>query len=456
MKITALIIAFFTATLCFAQSPNPQQKFSPSQLKADLSFIKQQLFNAHANPFTEIDKTAYEKIFDRIETQLTDSMTATSFFKMVRPTVSPLSDEHAHIRIAANLQTDAFKKGNTFLPFNLLRKGNEYIVDDVLEVNTGLKKGDVIVQVNGLPIADLVKLCASYTTGFPSQRADNALQQFGYLYTISQPNLLQSFDVKTANGTSIAVKGTVFNIWLNYLTIKAGMAGHTTQTITYQRYGNTAYLTTTAFDARNDKEMDSLRKVVAGMFGQMKTDGVKNLFVDVSRNSGGNSAVGDMLIDFFYNKSYRTYQCNWKRSDEYLSLIKSWGINNDFYSKQPVGKVIHFDSEQKQVSKDNPLRFNGKTYVVIGDGTFSSAMMFATIIKDNHIATLVGQVPKGGHPTHFGEMYNTKLPNTQLDLLFGVKEWIRPAGKGGENILRPDRVVDLGKGAEGVIREVVR
>ncbi len=108
------------------------------------------------------------------------------------------------------------------------------------------------------------------------------------------------------------------------------------------------------------------------------------------------------------------------------------------------------------MSKDNPVRFNGKTYVVIGDGTFSSAMMFATIIKDNHIATLVGQVPKGGHPTHFGEMYNTKLPNTQLDLLFGVKEWIRPAGKGGENILRPDRLINLSKGPESVIQQVIR
>lgn len=455
MKITALVLAIFTTAFCFAQSPNATQKFSSSQLKADLSFIKQQLFNAHANPFTELDKVGYEKIFDRIETQLTDSMTATSFFKMVRPTVAPLSDEHAQIRIAANLQTESYKTGHTFLPFNLMRKGNDYLVDDILEEQTGLKKGDMIVAVNGLPVADLVKLCASYTTGFPGQRADNALQQFGYLYTISQAVVMQSFNVKMANGTIIVVKGAVYNRWLNYLTLKSGMAGRTAQTITYQRYGNTAYLSATAFDARNDKEMDSLKKVVAKMFGQMKTDGIKNLFVDVSRNSGGNSAVGDMLIDFFYNKSYRTYQCNWKRSDEYLSLIKSWGIDNDFYSKQPVGKTIHFDSGKRQVSKDNPVRFNGKTYIVIGDGTFSSAMIFATVIKDNHIATLIGQVPKEGHPNHFGEMYNTKLPNTQLELLFGVKEWIRPAGKSGENILRPDRVVDLGKGAEAVIRQVV-
>ncbi len=75
---------------------------------------------------------------------------------------------------------------------------------------------------------------------------------------------------------------------------------------------------------------------------------------------------------------------------------------------------------------------------MVGAATFSSAMLFATIIKDNHIATIIGQTPENGHPNGFGELYNTTLPNTKIDLRFGVKEWIRPAGKVGENVLRPD------------------
>ena len=76
--------------------------------------------------------------------------------------------------------------------------------------------------------------------------------------------------------------------------------------------------------------------------------------------------------------------------------------------------------------------------MVIGNGTFSSAIMFATIVKDNKMATLIGQIPKGGHPSHFGELYGTRLPNTQIAIRFGVKEWIRPLGNQLKNVLTPD------------------
>lgn len=457
MKLPALTSSLLLiAAFCTAQTPDPNHTFSPAQLKADLAFVKQQLFNAHANPFTELTKTAYENALGKIDAQLTDSMTATGFFKLVRPAVAYLSDEHAQISLPANLQTTEYKTGDIFLPFTLSRKGNSYLVGDILSANSGLNQGDVITQINNQPVAQLIARAANYTTGFPDQRADNALQQFGYLYTLSQPGMQHSFAVKTANDKTLNVSGTTYNKWYDYLVAKLGMAGSSGKTITYNRYGNAGYITVTAFNARNDRQMDSLRKVVASMFAQVKADGLKYLFIDVSRNGGGNSAVGDMMTDFFYNKPYRGYQCNWKRSDEYLALTKSWGIKDDFYASQPVGKVIHFDSENQNVSADNPVRFGGKTYVVVGDGTFSSAIMFATTIKDNHIATLIGQTPKEGHPNHFGEMYSTKLPNTKLDIRFGVKEWIRPAGKNGENILRPDITVGLTKGPEEVVKQVIK
>ena len=65
-------------------------------------------------------------------------------------------------------------------------------------------------------------------------------------------------------------------------------------------------------------------------------------------------------------------------------------------------------------------------------------MLFATEIKDNQIAKIIGQTPENGHPSGFGELYNTTLPNTKISLRFGVKEWIRPAGKNNDNVLHPD------------------
>ena len=152
---------------------------------------------------------------------------------------------------------------------------------------------------------------------------------------------------------------------------------------------------------------------------------------------GGASAVGNMLINRIYGKPYQSYSMNWKRSDEYLARLTSWGFQDEGYQKAAPGDVLHVSS-RTVIPAEPTYRFTGKTIVLIGPQTFSSAIMFATLVQDNRIAPLAGESPAEGHPTHFGEMYSTVLPHTGLELRFGVKEWVRPAGRGAVNKLVPD------------------
>jgi C-terminal processing protease CtpA/Prc len=453
MKNIAIVFAFLITSFR-GLGQNPDQQFTPTQLKDDLAYLKHQLYNVHINPFTELTKTQYDNLFNDIDTRITTPMTALQFYKLIKPAVAYLSDEHAQISINPNLTPNDYKEGNVFLPFNLSRKGNSYVIDEVLNTDTVLKKGDVIKLVDNKPVGDLLIKCAQYTTGFPEQRAQKAMDQFGYLYAIANP-VTSAFMVTMDGGKTRTINGTRLKQWQNYVLARAGQSGKTDKRITYTAYGEAGYLNVPEFNARTNKDMDSLKAVFTKIFGQVKSEGVKYLFIDVSKNSGGNSQVGDVLTGFFYDKPYRGYQCNWKRSDEYLSLIKSWGFTDANYAAQPVGKVIHFDSGNT-VPTANPVRFKGKVYVLVGDGTFSSAIMFATVIKDNHIAPLIGKTPADGHPNHFGELYTTNLPNTKLDVRFGVKEWIRPNGKGEENVLYPDKLVNVNQPPIEIIKTTLR
>jgi len=445
MKKTACsLIIFLFAIYSHGQAPQPDKKYSPQQLKLDLSFLIQQLFDAHANPYTELSKAQYEALFDSISSKITDSADVCTFYKLIKPTFAYLSDEHSAISIDTPQFNSTYKNEPVFLPFTLIQLRGVYVVDKVLTANTGLNKGDVIMEVDHQPIATVVKKCALYTTGFPGQRVATALARFGYLYSWANAGTKHQFVIRTSKN-NITVAGTDLKIWLSYLNPATIIVPASAPMISYTRFNNAGYINCSSFLTHNDKEFDSLQKRIDTIFRQVKADGIKTLFIDVSKNSGGNSSVGDVLINYIYAKPYLSYQCNWRRSDEYLKLIKSWGINNYAYIQQPVGSVLHYDAEQITPPADNPDRFSGKVYVIIGDGTFSSAMMFATIIKDDHIATLIGQTPQNGHPDHFGELYNAELPNTKLKFRFGVKEWIRPAGKLSDNYLRPDVVIEPGK-----------
>lgn len=209
----------------------------------------------------------------------------------------------------------------------------------------------------------------------------------------------------------------------------------------YQAYGNTGYLNACSFDTKptGPYSMAVIQARIDSIFQLLQATGIRRLIIDVSNNEGGNSAVGDYLIACISDKPYKDYQCNWKRSLEYQKLYESWGLKNELYANTPIGNVLHFAPDTVQPVKV-PYPFSGKVLVLVGKATFSSAMQFATLVKDNGIAPLAGQIPAYGHPSGFGELFNTRLPNTGFELRFGVKEWIRPAGKrkGDDNLLHPD------------------
>jgi len=427
------------------------KKFSQQQLKDDAEFLKKQLFDAHANPFTELDKQQYEQLFAGIESKITDSLNITSFYKLIKPVFSYLSDEHSAINIDPLATDDTYSNQPVFLPFSLVKSGNNYLVSNLLAPVSGIANGDNILRIDNVPIAELAERCSHYTTGFAGQRHENALKQFGYLYTWSSTTPQQHYKILTNKG-EVTINAVNSKTWLTYLNTSSS-SQNCSQPITYARYGDAGYINSCTFLTHNDKEFSDLSAKIDSVFRLAKKDKVKYLFIDVSRNEGGNSSVGDVLISYFSGKPYRDYQCNWRRSDEYLSLITKWGIKDSSYAAKTPGSIIHFDSDTISPGANNPDRFTGKVYIMVGSGTFSSAMIFATIVKDNHIATLIGQTPQNGHPDHFGELYNSELPNTKLKFRFGVKEWIRPAGKLSDNYLRPDVGFDPGK--YGSVQEMI-
>ncbi|WP_143307670.1 S41 family peptidase [Chitinophaga vietnamensis] len=316
--------------------------FPVAALQEDFRFIRQQLFNAHANPFSVLTKEQYTHYLDSMEARITAPLSAAEFLERAKPALAPLEDEHSAL----------------FLPETV----KQHIIDD--------RKEDV-----------------------------------------------------SAN-------------------------------ISYTRYGRSGYLLARSFSCHGDKEMAIYEHNIDSIFHQIHLDGITRLVIDVSHNTGGNSGVGDIIINHIWNKPYIGYACNWRRSDEYLHLMKSWHSNDEVYEHTAVGDIVHFDPDTITPPESIKDRFNGKVIVLTGPKTFSSAIMFATLVKDNGIAQLAGQSPENGHPTHFGENYGVELPYTGIQLKFGVKEWIRPAGKTGVNKLIPDIPADVNLPPDQLIRKI--
>jgi C-terminal processing protease CtpA/Prc len=106
----------------------------------------------------------------------------------------------------------------------------------------------------------------------------------------------------------------------------------------------------------------------------VKENDIQYIAVDLRDNPGGNSSVADEFIRYLnIEKYYITGGCDIR----YGPFLKK-------YSKSIT--------KNKQIED---LVFKGKTYVLTSTQTFSSAMMFATILSDNQIGEIIGEIP--GH-----------------------------------------------------------
>lgn len=298
---------------------------SPRAMREDFVFIRKQLFDVHANPFSQITKKVYEAYLDSLEADLNQPLSVANFQKKAWLALKPLGDEHAAITI---------------------------------------------------------------------------------------------IDASTRNQAPNRADSVATNI-------------------SYQRMGDVGYIFARSFATRGSQDLAVYERCIDSIFALIHRDQVTRLAIDVSRNDGGASAVGNMIIKHIFPKPYKHYSMSWKRSEAYLARLIAWGFHDEAYQNAAPGEILHFPSATVIPSKVR-TPFEGKVIVIVGAETFSSAMMFATLVQDNNMALLAGESPVKGHPSHFGEMYSTLLPNTGLELRFGVKEWIRPAGRGQANTLVPD------------------
>lgn len=202
------------------------------------------------------------------------------------------------------------------------------------------------------------------------------------------------------------------------------------------------------------------------MFEGMQEEGVVTLIVDIRGNGGGSSPYGDQLLYHldvpsnirnlstairfsplyreFFPEAYEGYAAGYSRKYGGKKLPDSLIVTSDFMQADTsAGGSFRNVADPKSGYYIKPDRttFNGNVYFLVGDGTFSSAIILASLVEDNKLFTTVGQ-PTRGRPSHFGETLVLKLPNSGIVCRISCKKFFRPdTSKDSEDALYPDVII---------------
>lgn len=156
----------------------------------------------------------------------------------------------------------------------------------------------------------------------------------------------------------------------------------------------------------NEEYLQNLQRI-AEICNEKKLSALE---LDLSENMGGNSQVIDEFIQFTHAETYRRYE-----------MI-------DFSSGSPVC-VASRDTVVSNQKKD--LLFPQKIYCRVSNTTFSSARTFAVTLKDNGIATIIGE-PTGGKPCSYGMPKRDVTPNLKIRFRVSRALFLRPDAEADE------------------------
>jgi hypothetical protein len=157
---------------------------------------------------------------------------------------------------------------------------------------------------------------------------------------------------------------------------------------------------------------------LAKLFKRIARERPRGLIIDLRGNHGGDSALGDALLDYLSKKPRRPFAK--------MTVRASPECRDDYTAKHPnsyfaelLKRLPDGTSRTRSVPietpEPNPLRYAGPVAVLIGPGTFSSANILANNIADFELATLVGR-DTAEIANNYGMICGMTLPNTGIEM----------------------------------------
>lgn len=384
-----------------------QTYITRQQALDDISFYNESLRQVHANPFLHIDEAGYRNQVDRITAAFPDSIELKEFLVQCHRITALLDDGHTSPALVQRAIVDDLRKP-LFVPIAFAGDSQHVYV---MQSKTDLvPRGAEIISINGTNLQRFWLQTRSWRGGLPAYRSVMASLLLGYHLALT--GIRPPFHIQYREGNQAP----------RQVSIPEGINFTNCLLLAMPQLTGPAYSFHLADDHtgwldfnRMEGDYTLLANYLDSCFAVMRAKKVSRLIVDLRKNSGGNSLLGDLLIGYLTRKKYRMSTArSWKVSQQYKDYLRTGGDSSHVYLQQPTGTIWRWEDCQPEDPKFIvDTLFEGKTYFLTGPFTYSSAMMLADAASRYQLAIVAGE-PCGEAINDFGEVMTLTLPNSRL------------------------------------------
>ena len=411
--------------LCCAPS-HADTRFTPAQLQQDLQFMRQAIESTHPEPTLRSGRDAYEQAFRTAQERLSQPRSRDEAWRALAAMNPAFNDGHLGVilpdwraEVRSHLQA-----GGKLFPFEVRidQQGRLLILHTLGGGATPLAR-QPIDSINGVPAAQLLRELGGLVHGDTPAFRNKLLERRLWLYYWKAYGAPQQFALRV-NGRAMEVPAAT-----------AQPAALTADATFEQNFrfrmlpGGVGVLTVNQF-SWGDKQR--FYQFTERAFTALRDAAATTLVIDVRENTGGDDDMWKLgILRYIAHQPFRN-------GAGYVKKV----IEGRAGPGEKVGDIVTGSVDTwHQPEPGHPLHFRGKVFVLVGDVTYSSAVLFSNTVQDYGFGKLVGA---GGHAyarQTGGIQKRHILPNTRLEVVVPRFVLDRPSGRHEPALVQPDIVL---------------
>lgn len=401
-----IIIILFSGSLSvYGQS----RKLSHAEVLADIDTLVSALTTIHPDLFFECSEKQFHEALNRVKKDIPDSLSVIEFYRYIQPLTTMFGDGHTQLYFPEKI---IHENNHLLLPLTVDINQNDStitVTQDYTYNDIFIPKGTHILSINGENYRTLIDRMLIYCSGerpfFRLSKVNRDFVHFLYmLYPAKEYRLGCHLRGKEYDITVPALPYQQCSYGTG-LTNRKKRPDYSLQLMESQ---STAIMEFNAFT-----DLKQFKQFTDSIFNILKQKQIQHLIIDLRSNGGGDSNLGDELLQYISPVPFKQFG---KQIIRYSDLQKQLALalfSKDFRDI-PNGIKVEKETDELIPLRNNPLRYQGKVYLLISHTTFSSATSLSWAFKNFNMGTTIGE-ETGGLSVCFGDIVIFKLPYSQLN-----------------------------------------
>lgn len=450
MKTYLLIFALIIPFLNFSQSKSQNgtkdiSLLKPQLLQEDFRLLYENLQQNHSRLFGFRTKEEADRDFDKIYNSLIKPMERMSFYRLIAPFVSEFKDGHTSINMdfedvdLVNYEVS----GGRFFPLGVVIIQDKLYCKSNPDPLSKISKGDEITNINGFPVSQLLPELRNLKSSDGKDNANaNTQRLFGYILWLKGLEG-SDFIVRYKSEGKIREEKLAGVSKDKLLDLIYSSITPTTKLHLYPEF-NLAVVEINSYG-----NVSVTKKFIDSSFQIINNQGIRNVALDLRKNGGGNSSVGDYFLAYLTREPYSVIK---RKSWRFGPLVQQFDSTH-FISKEKTkalkeyvqeGEIWHSPYNKpiraNVALKDSSLFAPRNLFLFTSPRTYSSAHMTALAVKCGNLGVIIGQ-PTGERLNLTGESLEYRLPNSGFSVYIPAASYITPCGDGNMVGVPPDFLV---------------